>query len=204
MVGILVFLFGSVSLRAQESTSVRPVTIEIRTNLLLPALNVGVEVPLGNRWSVGADWYYPWLWRKDHGAGVDYNGWCVEALALNLEGRYWLGKRSLENRLSGHSVGLFAMAGYYDFERNYKGLQGEFVLTGIDYLYALPLGKHVRMEFSLGLGYFYSQAREYTVYTQGGKGYKEKDMAKIIQFWGPVKGNVSLVFPIYAQKGGGK
>ena len=65
-------------------------------------------------------------------------------------------------------------------ERNYKGLQGEFVLTGIDYLYALPLGKHVRMEFSLGLGYFYSQAREYTVYTQGGKGYKEKDMAKII------------------------
>lgn len=31
--------------------------VALRTNLLLPLLNFGVEVPIGNRWSVGADYY---------------------------------------------------------------------------------------------------------------------------------------------------
>ena len=174
--------------------------VAIRTNLLLPAFNVGVEVPLGNQWSVGADWYYPWMFRwADHKD-------CTQALALNLEGRYWFGKdRTRERRLTGHSVGLYAMAGYYDLERNYKGYQGEFVTAGIDYLYACPVfWKRLRLELSLGVGYFYSLARSYEVYTEGGKGYKDKDMAKRIQFFGPTKANVTLVIPIYCKKGGKK
>lgn len=192
--------------QVQEPVRERFWPFALRTNLLLPALNVGVEVPLGDRWSIGADWYYPWLWRPKHGEGVDYSGWCVEAIALNIEGRYWFGKRSRERRLLGHSAGLFAMAGYYDFERNYKGLQGEFATVGVDYLYAMPIFKNrLHLEFCLGIGYFYSLAREYEVYAAGGKGYKEKDMAKDIRYFGPVKATVSLVLPIYfTRKGGDK
>ena len=32
----------------------------IRSNFLLPLLNIGVAVPIDNRWSVALDWYYPW------------------------------------------------------------------------------------------------------------------------------------------------
>ena len=137
---------------------------------------------------------------------MDNTGWCVEALALNLEGRYWFGKgRTPEKRLLGHSVGvMFTMAGYYDFELNFKGVQGEFATIGVDYLYAFPLIKNkMHMELSLGIGYFYSQAREYTVYSAGGKGYKEKNMAKEIRYFGPVKATVALVWPIYFNKKGG-
>ena len=190
--------------QTQNQTKEKFSPFALRTNLLLPALNIGIEVPLGDRWSVGADWYYPWLWRPKHAEGVDYRGWCAEALALNIEGRYWFGKRSYERRLLGHSAGLFAMAGYYDFERNYKGLQGEFATVGVDYLFAMPIfKKRMHLEFCLGIGYFYSQARQYEVYTPGGKGYKEKDMAKVIQYFGPVKATVSLVWPIYFTKKGG-
>ena len=177
----------------------------LRTNALaIPLANIGVEVPIGDTWSIGADWYYPWLWRKHHSEGVDYLGWCVESLALNIEGRYWFGERSREQLLLGHSSGLFAMAGYYDFERNFKGLQGEFATVGVDYLYAMPVFRdRMHLEFSLGVGYFYSQARDYEVYTPGGKGYKEKDLTKVIQYFGPVKATVSLVVPIYFTKKGG-
>lgn len=196
MVALLVSICGAETLRAQETDHPRKLLLEARTNLLLPALNVGAELPLGNSWSIGADWYYPWLFRN-----ADHRN-CVQALALNLEGRYWFGRgRTPERRLLGHSIGLFTMAGYYDFERNYKGLQGEFATVGIDYLYALPVfKKKMRLELSLGVGYFYSQARQYEVYTPGGKGYKDKDMAKVIRYFGPVKANVALVLPIYSKK----
>ena len=179
---------------AAESSD--PMTFAVRTNLLLPALNVGAELPLGQHWSVGADWYYPWLWRNpDHKD-------CVQALALGLEGRYWFGNRPL--RLTGHSVGLFSYAGYYDLERDYSGYQGEFALAGIDYLYSHAFRNGLRLELSIGAGYFFSIARLYNVYEEGGKGYKDKDMAKRVEFFGPLKAGVSLVVPIYLKKGGAR
>ena len=165
--------------------------LALRTNLLLPALNVGAELPIGDHWSVGADWYYPWLWRMpDHKD-------CFQAVSLGLEGRYWFGER--KQKLTGHSLGLFSYAGYYDFELDYKGYQGEFASVGLDYLYSLPLKSGLRMEFSFGAGYLFSLARSYQVYEEGGKGYKDKDMAKRVDYWGPLKATVSLVVPIYCK-----
>lgn len=183
------------------STPEKTLAFALRTNLLLPLLNVGAELPIGDRWSVGLDWYYPWLWRKpDHKD-------CYQALALGLEGRYWFGKGTNgrhPEKLTGHSVGLFSYAGYYDFEQNYKGYQGEFATVGLDYLYSFLFRSGLRLELSLGAGYFYSLARSYQVYEEGGKGYKDKDMAKSIQYFGPLKAGVSLVVPIYCKKGGAK
>ena len=171
--------------------------VAIRSNLLLPTLNVGAELPLGNRFSVGADWYYPWVFRgplhKD----------CVQALGLSLEARCWLGSRHKgakgeANRLLGHSVGIYTMGGIYDLERNYLGYQGEYWLAGVDYLYAMPLGKEKkwRLELSLGVGYFHSMATAYQVYSEGGKGYRDKDFRRQVRYYGPTKVAVSLVYPI--------
>jgi hypothetical protein len=52
----------------------KPVRIPIfslRTNLLVPALNIGAELPLGDRWSLAADYYFPWCWPNKK--NKDYN-----------------------------------------------------------------------------------------------------------------------------------
>lgn len=200
--------------RAQEADTTDPVDkdsgvevppvsfpLAVRTNLLLPLLNVGVEMPLGNRWSVGADWYYPWQFRAGHHRN------CNQALGLAVETRCWLGnshsrgRTNIPNRLLGHSVGVFAMTGIYDFERNYKGYQGDYVLGGVDYLYARPIMRgRMRMELSLGIGFFHTKATHYEVFVEGGDGYRDKDFRKIFEYFGPLKANVSLVIPLRKQK----
>ena len=182
--------------------------LALRTNLLLPLMNVGVVVPIGNRWSVGADWYYPWIPRRSNKAydGSDHKD-CFQIDGLSLEGRYWLGSRHTADeanrpyRLLGHSVGLFAMGGRYDLERNYSGHQGEYILGGVDYLYAMPIfrGK-MHLELSLGVGYFYSRATHYKVFEKGGRGYRDRDIRKIFEYVGPLKANVSLVVPLKLKK----
>lgn len=163
----------------------------LRTNLLVPALNIGAEVPLGERWSVSADYYYPWIWPSK------MNRNCFELLGWSVEGRYWFGNdRQPQQRLRGHSVGLYAAAGYYDFERNYQGQQGEFVSTGLDYTYAMGIGrrKRLNLEFTLALGYIRSWGRNYTVPGPGGELYPEPGTV-IFDYVGPTKAAVSLVVP---------
>jgi hypothetical protein len=181
---------------SEKTTVEQPARIPVvalRSNLLVPALNVGVEVPIGNHWSVGADYYFPWIWPKRD------NKDCFEFLGWGIEGRYWFGKsRTAFDRLQGHSVGLYGYMGYYDFERNYHGHQGEFVNVGVDYTYAMAVGKKrsVHFEFSLGVGYIYSQARKYTVIEAGAPLISDK-ITKKVRFFGPTKANISLVVPIF-------
>ena len=176
----------------QSITQRKPV-VAVRSNLLVPALNIGIEVPIGTHWSVGADYYFPWVWPKRD------NKNCFEFLGWGVEGRYWFGKnRTLFDRLQGHSVGLYGYMGYYDFERNFHGHQGEFVNVGLDYTYAMAVGKKksIHFEFSLGVGYIYSQARKYTVIEEKGPLISDK-ITKNVGYFGPTKANISLVVPIF-------
>ena len=175
----------------------RHTVLALRSNLLVPGLNAGLEVPLGNRWSVGADYYFPWI-RRDA-----TNRDCFQVLAGNIECRYWFGRnRTAKDRLKGHSIGLDVMGGYYDLERDYTGHQGEFINVGVDYLYALPAFKdRIHFEFTVGLGYFLSKARPYDVFEEGGKAYKEGYM-KNFHWVGPNKLGISLVVPIKAKRRG--
>ncbi len=181
-----------------ESQEIKPIeyrkpVVAVRSNLLVPALNFGVEVPIGTNWSVGADYYFPWAWPKKD------NKNCFELLAWGIEGRYWFGKeRTVFDRLQGHSIGLYGYVGYYDFERNFHGHQGEFANVGLDYTYAMAVGKRksVHFEFSLGLGFIYSKARKYTVIESHGPLISDK-ITKNIGFFGPTKANISLVVPIF-------
>lgn len=163
----------------------------LRSNLLIPASNIGMEFCIGDNWSIGADYYFPWIKRQaDHQNALQLLGW-------GLEGRYWFGKsRTAKDRLKGHSIGLSTYAGYYDFERSYKGIQGEFATVGLDYLYAIPIYKgKLHLEFNLGLGYIYSYVKPYDVFETGGKAFKE-GYIKNFHWVGPVKAGVSLVVPI--------
>lgn len=164
----------------------------LRTNLLVPGLNIGAEIPVGDHWSVGTDYYFPWFFRDPKMER------CFQVLAWSVEGRYWFGKeRTVEDRLEGHSLGLSAMGGYYDIERDYTGHQGSLWNFSIDYLFALPIFKdRMHLEFSLGAGYFISpKALPYDVFEEGGLAYK-RGYAENIHWVGPNKASISLVVPI--------
>lgn len=178
--------------------------VALRTNLLLPAMNIGVEVPLGNRWSVAADWYFPWLWRQWGNRMYVPQKYCFEGLGGYLEGRYWLGNNHLREsvcdkyRLSGHSIGLIIAGGYYDLQWIWRGIQGEYGAVGIGYMYGLPLGRKgaVHLEFEVAFGFMTTGYRGYEVHEEGGR---------LIGNWqdgswkGPVplKAGVNLVVPLF-------
>lgn len=173
-----------------------------RSNLLLPLMNIGVEVPIGNRWSLSADWYYPWAWRlPDHKD-------CFEFLGGTAEARYWFGRRhrpgekNTKYRLLGHSIGLVAGAGYYDFQEKWAGFQGEYGAAGIDYQYAMPLGKkgNIHLEFDLTLGVITAQNIPYDVFSSGGILLHRDGLVERFNWAGPIKGGVSLVVPIFKKE----
>ena len=184
------------SFAVSEEKLWKPV-VALRTNLLLPLLNFGVEVPIGNRWTVGADYYYPWAFRKWNHKN------CFQILFWSAEGRYWFGKNHLpgednwKHRLTGHSVGVYAGWGYYDFEHNYSGHQGDVYSFGADYLYAVPIARNkLRMEFSIALGGIFSDAQAYHVYEEGGLLIRRRGVIKRFRYFGPTKASVSFVIPI--------
>lgn len=169
----------------------------VRSNLLVPALNVGVEVPIGESWSVSADYYFPWIWPHER------NRNCFEFLGWSAEGRYWFGRdRQPHDRLKGHSVGVYFAGGYYDFEKNYRGMQGEFISPGLDYTYSMAIGrtKRVHMQFTLAVGYIRSWGRTYNVYGDYGELYPD-DGTVIWDYFGPTKAAVTIVVPFYRREG---
>lgn len=162
----------------------------LSSNLLCPLANVGVDVALGNTWSMGLGYSYPWLWRA-----ADHKH-CFQLLSWAVDAHYWFGARSYEDRLEGHSVGMSASFGYYDFERNYQGWQGEFAALAADYRYAWPIfGDRLHLQFSLSFAYLYSVARPYDVPERGGKAYK-RNYTQRLHYLGPNAVELSLVLPV--------
>ena len=180
-------------LNRQKDFISRTPVFAARTNILaIPLLNAGVEVPINRNWSVGANYYYPWIWRGKNRMS------CNQLLAFDVEGRYWFTNDRLpeSSRLLGHSVGAYVGGGYYDFERDWIGHQGEFLNVGVDYLYALPLFRgRIHVEFEIGLGYIYSKAKPYRYID--GTFYLEKNGHRNIHWVGPTKAQVSVVVPIF-------
>lgn len=168
----------------------------VKTNVLaVPLLNLGVEVPVGRNWSVGADIYYPWIFR---GGNMKT---CNQLLAFDVEGRYYFTNPKLpkQSRLLGHSVGVYAGGGYYDVERNWSGHQGEYLNVGVDYKYSLPLFKgRINMEFEIGVGYIYSKATPYTFIAD--RCYTQKGVYRNVHWIGPTRAQVSVVVPIFITK----
>lgn len=173
----------------------RKMIFAVRTNLLVPGMSVGLEFPIKDNWSIGLDYYYPWILPKS-------NKWCLQTLGGLMEVKYWFpGKKyqwTREERLQGHAVGVYGGVGYYDYQKKDNGLQGEFVDFGFDYTFALPVAKgKLRMEFNIGLGYVRTWYRPYYMSSDYVDLIKEPGILyNTTNFFGPTKAGVSLVVPI--------
>ena len=193
-------------LSQRDKNARRNFPLAIRTNLLLPGLNAGVEVPVSAHSSLEADLYWPWIFPKLLSSDNDR---CIEALAARIGYRFWpWGYRTPNGKtgLTGLSFGVNVLGGYYDFEWDYSGAQGEAVAFGADITYSLPIARgRMRLELTAGVGYGYIQYREYKVYTPGGVLIRPANLP-IVKGWIPVPTNlaVSLVVPIYSKEKGGK
>ena len=79
--------------------------IGVKTNILQDAAlvpNLGVEILLNKRWSFGVSWFYAWWSQSNHNRfWKTYGG--------EFEARKWLGKRSYDNNVPGHHIGVYFM-----------------------------------------------------------------------------------------------
>ncbi|MGN0191543.1 MAG: DUF3575 domain-containing protein, partial [Candidatus Cryptobacteroides sp.] len=177
--------------------------IAVKTNLLydaVSAVNLGVEVPCGEHWSVSAEWLCPW-WS-------DYDRqYYFQIMQGTLEGRYWFGKRNGRPLLTGFFLGLSASGGIYDimFKRE-KGFQGEFLSAGLTCGYAHKVSRsgNWRLEWALGAGYIGSQYRkylwdwyDYTLSAPSPQQWRTR-------IWGLTSAKMSLVYMLNVKTGSGR
>lgn|GEM_PF-6551682 len=156
--------------------------LAIKTNLIsdcISALNVEMEVPIRNCWSVACEWTFPWWTVDNHRANSRRHR--LQLLNLNGELKYWLGNRDSRPVLNGWFLGMYGGFGKYDFEYQKKGIQGELSIeAGISIGKSFQINRYFFMEYGLGLGYFSSNYRRYVskwgaderwhpIFTHGGK-----------------------------------
>ena len=175
----------------------------VKTNLLYDAvtgLNVEVEVPIANRFSVTWEDVFPW-WETG-------NKYCFQLWEMGAEARYWFKPWETvgTEKLRGWFVGPYVMSGKYDFQYDKSiNYQGELWSVGATAGYAMPIGKkkRVNLEFSLSMGYMKTHFRHYLptdsydklIHDPAGDG----SFYNIFKY--PTKAKVSLVVPIsYGKK----
>lgn len=175
----------------------------LKTNLLYDAataVNIEVEVPIGERWSIAVEDMFPWwTW------GPNRNKYAFQILQISMEPRWWFSKGSDEQRLTGHFAGVYAMSSMYDLQRN-RDLcyQGEAWSVGLSYGYSLPIGDFLNLEFSASVGYLQTDYRHYQPDPGYDNLYIDKYRTGTLKYFGPTKLEVSLVLPIdiYVKRGG--
>lgn len=182
--------------------------LALKTNLLFDVatlINLELEVPIGHRWSIAAEAIFPWWLQEDKQR-------CIQMLSGNLEGRYWFGDRRYDRRgrerepLTGWFAGLYAGGGYYDLEWDARGYQGEFfIAAGISGGYSHRIGRNLRMEYSLGVGYMQTNYRYYEAEKGfGNEWHLTRQNDGRFTWIGPTRAKVSLVWLInYHKKRGG-
>lgn len=169
--------------------------VALKTNMLHDVLlspNVGVEVGVAPKWTVGLDGELN-LWK------VNSHLW--KHMFLQPEARYWFCQR-----FAGHFVGVHALGGIYNFgnidalDFNFLGsdfrklktqrYQGWAVGGGIEYGYAHPLAKHWTLEGVIGVGWLYTRFDSYPCANCGSK----LDSNKSHNYYGPTKLALNLVY----------
>lgn len=142
--------------------SSRKILLSIKSNLLFDIAmipNIEVEFAIYDKWSFGAQAMCGWWLRDD-------NSRCWQLQAADIEGRYWFGDRTKRRALTGWFTGIFASAGFYDFQvENTQGIQGDiYVMAGVSGGYSMAIGRRMNMEFTAGVGYIVNDYQKYTVY----------------------------------------
>ena len=169
----------------------------VKTNLLadmVTAVNLGVEVPLGEDFSVNAHFTFPW-WT----AGPYGNKYALQLLDAEGELRWWFAKG--EERFEGHYVALQGSGGKFDLQwgRDIGCYQCYNWGVGLSYGYAMRLGKHLNMEFALTLGYLAIDYQHYVPSPDWSVLLRDNAKAGTLHYFGPTSLKVSLVYPFHIQ-----
>jgi hypothetical protein len=122
-----------------------------KTNLLYDA-----DIHLGNNWSLDINWMYAW-WKCDH----RHYYWRTYGGDVAL--RKWFGSKANEKPLQGHHIGIYGQMLTYDFELGGRGYLCPLFsfAAGVEYGYSLPIGKHLNIDFNIGLGRLTGKYKEY-------------------------------------------
>ena len=178
----------------------RKTILALKTNMLYDVLsltNFSVEVPFWkDNMSVLYYHQFPWwTW------GQANNEFCTRFLSIGAEARWWF---KTKDRLNGHFLGAYAESGKYDFEYQRSiCYQGEFYSAGLSYGYAMPIGRHLNLEFSISAGYASIAYRGYTPSEDYEILWRDPNKVGRIHYFGPTKAQVSLVIPIRVKTKGG-
>ena len=161
--------------------------LALKTNLLYWAalmFNAEAELYFKSRWSVNLDYQYAWISRRSKHK-------YYRLAAVSPELRYWFASK--EN-FRGHFGGIYIGTGLYEFmARPTHGIQGEFFIAGgLTYGYMFPIGRRLRMELSLGVGYMLTEYRQY----HWDRGCYVYEKTQRYSYFGPTKAKVSLVWPL--------
>ncbi|MCI2082473.1 MAG: DUF3575 domain-containing protein [Bacteroidales bacterium] len=171
----------------------------VKTNLLYDLAltpNVGIEVNLGNRWSLQGQWEYAW-WKDDN------IHWYHRIYGGALELRKWFGGYD-GDAMHGHHIGVYALGNTYDFEAgklgswiNNSAFQSETgnlsylsYGTGITYGYAFPIAKKWNLDIGISVGYY---TGEYMVYKPVDSDYVWQETMKR-NYFGITGAQISLVY----------
>ena len=181
----------------------RPVSefsFAVKTNLpadLVTAVNLGVEVPLGENFSVNAHFTFPW-WT----AGPYGNKYALQMLDAEGELRWWFAPG--EERLQGHYVALQGSGGKFDLQwgRDIGCYQCYNWGVGLSYGYSMSLSEHWNLEFALTLGYLAIDYQHYVPSPDWSVLLRDNAKAGVLHYFGPTGLKVSLVYPFHIQRKG--
>ena len=193
---MMLSLLPSLHVGAQDVAAPKS-RVALKTNLLYDAVlipNAGVEVCLGRQWTIGADGFFTWFSSDSrHRYWQGYGGYLTvrRYFGTPVEGQSFLFK--------GHHIGAYALGLTYDVEWGGRGYQADrFGFGGgVEYGYALPIGKNLLLDFSLGIGF---QDGEYKEYDPQDNHYVWQTTSKR-HWFGPTKAEVSLKW-VLGKKGG--
>ncbi|MBQ6310290.1 MAG: DUF3575 domain-containing protein [Bacteroidales bacterium] len=167
----------------------------IKTNVLYDFAatpNFGIEIPIKKKWSIGANYTFPWWIWADNARAYQILYWDVYA-------RRWLGNREKKDVLSGWFVGLIGGGGYYDIEPHravpHRGYQGWGLTASLEGGYAFYLSDRWSLEFSIAAGYMHTDYAKYKAVMGDEHLVWQHDDHR--DWWGPTKANASLVYLIY-------
>jgi hypothetical protein len=194
----------------EEATYCRPFYMGLKTNLLYDAAAVptlGAEIYIGKQWSLTVDGMYAW-WSKK----TKNRFWRIYGAEVGA--RRWFGRKAAEKPLTGHHLGLYAQALTYDFmwgKRGYMGGEPEGNLFdratvggGIEYGYALPVGRRLNIDFAVGAGFLTGRYYEYLPIDD----CYVWQCTKNRRYFGPTRAQVALVWLLgcdnYNRRKGGR
>lgn len=168
----------------------RKFMIGVRSNLLYDVAatpNIGVDVYLSKKVSLGVNWMGSW-WNsgKEHRYWRTYGG--------DIHADYWFNPTK---KWTGHHLGIYGQMATFDYEWKNTGYQmPDYGFGGgIDYGYAVGLGKHFSLDFNIGIGYFGGTYHEYTPSETEFDHYYIENTKKL-NWFGPTKLEISLIWKI--------